>query len=254
MYAGLSDGHGNLIDPAARTIKETRAEGRVTTTHELTLHSVVPNAAIDQPDHTLGRIPVGSELDVLEVKEIAETVTPGSRPAGYVWVRAKLRSKGVGTASLLMIPHRALTRAHRAPAQTFGAGSQCAPYPETNSLHDARQRWIYVGQKTTGSDQFIAGTSLLDTPCVPRDGAVARLTQQARVFVGRDPHYPGVRPSGEALTAGTNIQVVGDVAGYPFDAVEDPSFCMRNPPPRRVDRAIPPGHKRYCVYVPFNPI
>jgi hypothetical protein len=81
-----------------------------------------------------------------------------------------------------------------------------------------------------------------------------RVLQQARVLVGPDPHYPGTRPNGQVLVAGTTVQIVGDVSGYPYDAVADPSFCKRDPSPRRFDAAIPAGHKRYCVYIPFMPI
>jgi hypothetical protein len=257
-YLGKSDGHGNLPDSATRTIKETRAAGRVTATQDLTLRSAPKPADSDTETMIVGRVPSGAVLEVGELKEYLEAVRPGSPPAGYLWAHVKLVEKGAAAASRLTAPRRTLARAVRGGRAPVAAlASDCPPFPQTNSLHGPRQRWVYVGQKADNSnnDAFIDNTSRLTAKCVPRDGALTRTTQQLKVYVGSDPHYPGVKPNGEALTAGTSIQVVGDVAGYGFDASADPKFCDRDPQPRRTDPPIPAGHeKRYCVYVAFNQV
>jgi hypothetical protein len=258
-YLGKSDGHGNLTDPSTRSITQTRAAGRVTATQPLTLRSAPKPADSDTESMLVGRVPSGAVLEVGDVKEYAEPVRPGSPPAGYLGAHVKLVEKGAAAASQLTAPRRTLARAVRGGRAPVAAlASDCPPFPQSNSLHGPRQRWVYVGQKAdkSNNDAFIDGTSRLTTKCVPRDGAVARTTQQLKVLVGPDPHDPpGVRPNGDALTAGTSILVVGDVAGYGFDATADPKFCDRDPQPRRSDPPIPAGHeKRYCVYIPFNQV
>jgi hypothetical protein len=100
----------------------------------------------------------------------------------------------------------------------------------------------------------MAGTTRLNTSCIPRDGQVVRAARDMRVFIGPDPHWPGVRPQGGVVAAGTDIRIVGDVAGYPFDATANANFCSAIPVPQRVLVPIPAGHqKRYCVYLPFSP-
>ena len=183
MYIGRSDGHGNLSDPATRMIKESRAEGRITTTRALTLYAVVPVASEDQVN-PVGRVRTGSVLDVLDVKDVAEVVQEGSPPAAYTWARVKIVSQGATSTSMRTPTRRVLVRS---PAIVTASAHRCAPFPETNSRHGASQRWVYVGQKVYGDDAFVRGTSLLDTPCVPRDGMAARVLQQTRVFVGIAP-------------------------------------------------------------------
>jgi len=59
------------------------------------------------------------------------------------------------------------------------------------------------------------------------------------------------------LAAGTQVQIVGDISGFPFDATANPGFCnmLPAPKPQRTYVPIPQGHqKRYCVYLPFNGI
>ena len=83
---------------------------------------------------------------------------------------------------------------------------------------------------------------------------MVRAKQDLKVFVGKDPHWPGVTPQGGIIAAGTDIRVVGDIAGYPFDATSDPNFCDRNPRPQKSLVPVPLGHRKwYCVYVPFTP-
>ncbi len=252
VYVGRTDPTGQLT--LSRIIAEDRAKGRVTTLHDMSIRSAAPSSPETVSGTVVGRIPAGSKLSVISVKQVTQRVASGS-PGSYLWALVSLVFRGPGETRVTAVSHRTRVRAVHAWPRFVAYVAPCPLYPETNSLHGPTQRWIYVGQKVDGSDEFLAQTSHLDTQCVPRDGAVARVTQRAKVFVGRDPHWPGVTPTGQVVVAGTNVQVVGDVAGYGFDASDDPTFCDRDPQPRQRDPRIQSGHeKRYCVYIPFNPI
>jgi hypothetical protein len=131
----------------------------------------------------------------------------------------------------------------------------CPPFRQHNSLHGATQRWLFAGVKQgSSSTAFLPHSSLLDTDCIPRDGAIVRPTRDLKVLVGADPHWPGVAPSGQFVPTGTPIQVVGDISGYPFDATDNPNFCKQDPKRQREFLQIRADHqKQYCVYIPFNP-
>jgi hypothetical protein len=250
-YLGRSDSTGHLT--AARLVAQTLPRGQLTATHDISLTKAPPPRADADPGKPVGRALVGSTFRVLSVRQLAEA-SSGKSTGSYTWALVTLQTKGSSTAVSFLQHGRRVPTRERAHSRVVALFAGCQAFAETNSLHSPTQRWIYVGQKID-SNSFVASSSKLDTPCVPRDGAVARVTQSTKVYVGSDPHWPGVRPNGQALLAGTNVQVVGDVSGYPFDATSDPGFCERDPQPQRKYSSIPAGHqKRYCVYIPFATI
>ncbi len=250
VYLGRSDASGALTK--SRTIAQPTARGSVTTTEELPLHSKIPTSYRDASFVTL--IPAGSTVRILSTRPIAEAATSG--PAGsYTWANVTLIRKPAPAALREKARRRRGTVVLAPSLRRVRQNTQrCGQAPETNSRHGATQRWIYVGQKLDGDDAFVPGTARLNVPCVPRDGQVAHLTVSSKVYVGADPGWPGVKPTGEYLLAGTVVQVSGDVSGLGFDAARDPNHCAGDPEPRRNESLGGVTRKRYCVFIPFRPL
>jgi hypothetical protein len=183
----------------------------------------------------------------------------GVADAHYIWAKGTVTKVDDPTAQSASRSSVRMAFAHRVRLKPTRAAEVaqpvCPPFHQHNSLHNAAQRWIFVGEKQgPSSTSFLPGTSTVNTNCIPRDGTIVRATRDLKVLVGKDPHWPGVTPQGQFLAAGTPIQIVGDISGYPYDATANPDFCRHDPTPQRDLIAFPTGHqKRYCVYIPFNP-
>jgi hypothetical protein len=200
----------------------------------------------------VGFLPDGSALTILSL--IPRKDGPDEQAATYVYAKIRVMAVQPLQVSALTGGFADPFTRWLAPSVAMAA-TTCPPYPQHNSIHDASQLWVYAGKRAdTGNDAFVVGTSRLTTPCIPREGQMVRAKQDLKVFVGKDPHWPGVTPQGGIIAAGTDIRVVGDIAGYPFDATSDPNFCDRNPRPQKSLVPVPLGHRKwYCVYVPFTP-
>lgn len=203
----------------------------------------------------------GSRFQVLEMRTISQPVSTGI--AKLVYAKAKVTTVVVAAARNRSASRRRLTRAMHPtvlPAVATIAAVSCPPFKPEKGSHGERQRWVFVGRKSNPtSATFLPGSSLLDSDCIPRDGKVVRAKKDLKVLVGSDPHSPGVKPTGQYVTAGSSIQVVGDISGYPYDATTNPDFCRHDPPyphpSKAYDQVIGPGDRvEYCVYIPFNTI
>jgi hypothetical protein len=222
------------------------------------LHDLPPSPTNLDQGGIAGFLPEGSRATILDIRKVEER-RKGAQSAYLVFAKAKV----VAVEPLSAIATNrgdARLRLARRVRYTVALASpppRCPAYAQHNSLHSNTQLWVYVGEKPAAGDSgdaFVGGTSRVNTGCIPRDGQVVRATQDLKVLKGSDPHWPGVIPQGGVVAAGTDIRVVGDVSGYPFDATLDPAFCNRDPAPQRTLAPVPDGHKKlYCVYVPFTP-
>lgn len=240
----------------------------------LMLHYFAPaqNGCVAQPGiggGVAGFLPDGSRIAILKVAPLpgcAQQSCPKSAlgpwscrtstPVKFVFAETRVVSVQPLLASANGRAFIHLQRARRlAGAVAVNTSASCPAYTQHNSLHGQGQLWVLAGETNDANrNAFLPGTSRVNTNCIPRDGQLVRATQSLRIFVGTDPHYPGVRPQGGVVAAGIEIRVVGDVAGYPFDATANPGFCNQVPAPQKNLVAVPAGHqKHYCVYVPFTP-
>jgi hypothetical protein len=263
-YLGQLDAKGRytikyIHEPDA-SVGDTVTTASEATADGVMLH-VFPPAPNDTTSQTYiggvaGFLPDGSKMTILKIGRLPERRI-GEPDAYLAFAEARVVSVSPLLASAPIREHRYLQLASR--GRDYIAAAQlavtCPAYQQHNSLHGQNQLWIFAGETDNGNrNGFLAGTSRLNTNCIPRDGQVVRATRDMRVFIGPDPHWPGVKPQGGVVAPGTDIRIVGDVAGYPFDATANPNFCSAIPVPQKTLVPIPAGHqKHYCVYLPFSP-
>jgi hypothetical protein len=262
-YLGERDAKGSFavryIHEAAAKVGDTVTTSSGSTNDGVLLHLFAPAMRAGAGDLALGGIagflPDGSRITILKLGSQVERRLGG--PDAYlVFAEAQVVAVQPLLASALGSESMYMQRTRRVRSVVAMAGAAACPtYTQHNSLHGKTQLWVFAGESDNADrNGFLPGTSRLNTTCIPRDGQLVRATQDLRVFVGQDPHYPGVRPQGGVVVAGTEIRIVGDIAGYPFDATANPSFCNQIPVPQKNLVPVPAGHrKRYCVYVPFSP-
>jgi hypothetical protein len=263
-YLGELDSKGRytikyIHEPAAN-VGDTVTTASEATADGVMLH-LFPPAPDDKASRTsiggiAGFLPDGSKMTILKLGRLPEHRI-GEADGYLAFAEARVVSVEPLLASASHRRHRFLQLAERVRGDVALAASPatCPVYQQHNSVHGQGQLWVFAGETdNSNANAFLAGTSRLNTSCIPRDGQVVRAARDMRVFIGPDPHWPGVRPQGGVVAAGIDIRVAGDVAGYPFDATANPNFCSAIPVPQQSLVPIPPGHqKRYCVYLPFSP-
>jgi hypothetical protein len=278
VYLGELDANGRYsiryFEEANANAGDTVTTASGSTDDGLMLHYFPPaqSGCVTQPGiggGVAGFLPDGSRITILKVAPLPGCVQQScprsavgpwscrtSTPVKFVFAEARVVSVQPLLASAFGREFIHLQRTRReATLVAMGGSSACPSYTQHNSLHGRNQLWVLAGETDNANrNAFLPGTSRVNTNCIPRDGQLVRATQSLRIFIGADPHYPGVSPQGGIVAAGTEIRVVGDVAGYPFDATANPGFCNQVPVPQKNLTPIPAGHrKHYCVYLPFTP-
>jgi hypothetical protein len=262
-YVGRTDAHGQYT---TKLIAEPDADAQPGHTVSISpavddglpLHATPQRASEDSPTGIVGFLPDGSTFKIVALSPVPE-LQKGAPSTYLVWAKAGVLTVSAMEAVAARRSHarEALARDVRgAPTQTVALnGADCPPRAQHNSVHQKDQLWVYIGQRpdTNASDAFVPGTARVKSACIPRDGQVVQATQDLKVLVGSDPVWPGVAPQGGVVAQGTDIRVVGDISGYPYDASKSSTFCNRDPAPQQHLVPIPAGDtKRYCVYLPFT--